>query len=326
MNRRALLIATTALGATFATFGCSALAQSVQDKFPSRPIKIVMPLPPGSGPDVRVRIVAEALTKFAGQQVVVENRPGGGGVIGTRAVLAAAPDGYTLLAGPASIFTILPAQKNKLPFDINRDLIPIGTMVSEGMVLAVSPKLGVTSLAELIARARKEPEKLVIGTNPAGSLTHLAAKLIVAQSSAPMTILPYSTGGTNAAIQDIMGGRVHVVIEALPGLKGFIDSGDLKPIAVMTSERVPTIPKLPTAAETVPGLRVIGWNVLSAPKGTPEAVTRRIADDLRKALEAPEVQKRVKEIGTPFRPLFGAELAQFIDSEQKLWWPIVSQP
>ena len=141
-----------------------------------------------------------------------------------------------------------------------------------------------------------------------------------------MTILPYSTGGTNAAIQDIMGGRVHAVIEGLPGLKGAIDSGDLKPIAVMTSERVTTNPKLPTAAETVPGLRVVGWNVLSAPKGTPEAVINKIADDLRKALASPEVQKRVEQIGTPFRPLFGAELAQFIDSEQKLWWPIVGQP
>lgn len=299
---------------------------AAQDKFPSRPIKIVVPLPPGSSPDIRVRIVAEALTKVAGQQVVVENRPGGGGVVGTQAVIASSPDGYTLLAGPASIFTILPAQPNKPPFDINRDLVPIGTMMSEGMVLAVSAKLGVNSLAELIARAKQEPEKLVIGTNPAGSLPHLAAKLIVARSSAPMTILPYSTGGTNEAIRDIMGGRVHAVIESLPGLKGAIDSGDLKPVAVMTSERVPTNPKLPTAAETVPGLRAIGWNVLSAPKGTPEVIARKIADDLRKALAAPEVEKRVEQIGTPFRPLFGAELTQFIDSEQKLWWPLVGQP
>ena len=324
MNRRALLIATCLAAGTFPSL-VAVLPAAAQDKFPSRPIKIVLPLPAGSAPDIRVRIVAEALTKFAGQQVVVENRPGGGGVIGTQAVLAASPDGYTLLAGPASIFTILPAQANKPPFDVNRDLIPIGTMVSEGMVLAVSPKLGVASLAELIARARKEPEKLVIGTNPSGSLTHLAAKLTVARSSAPMTILPYSTGGTNAAIQDIMGGRVHVVIEGLPGLKGSIDSGDLKPIAVMTSERIPTNPTLPTAAETVPGLRVVGWTALSAPKGTPDAVVRKIAEDLRKALASPEVEKRVEQIGTPFRPLFGTELAQFIDSEQKLWWPIVGQ-
>lgn len=321
---------TTRLIASLAIGSISLLAvagpAAAQGGFPSRPIKIVMPLPPGSSPDIRVRIIAEALTRIAGQQIVVENRPGGGGVVGTQAVVSAAPDGYTLLAGPASVFTILPAQKNKPAFDVNRDLIPIGTMMSEGMVLAVSSKLGVASLTELIARAKQEPGKLVIGTNPAGSLPHLAAKLIAERAGAPMTILPYSTGGTNEAIRDILGGRVHAVIESMPGLKGAVEAGDLKPIAIMTTERIPTNPALPTAAETIPGLRAIGWNALSAPKGTPEAITRSIAEHLRKALAASDVVKRVEQIGTPFVPLFGADLARFIDAEQKLWWPLVAQP
>ena len=133
-------------------------------------------------------------------------------MIGAQAVLSAPPDGHTLLTAAASTFTILPAQSNKLPFDVNRDLIPIGLMSTEGLVLAVSPKLGISTLAELIALAKTDPHKIIIGTNPAGSLPHLAARLLVSLSQAPLTVVP-STGGTNEAIREIMGGRVHVVMD-----------------------------------------------------------------------------------------------------------------
>jgi tripartite-type tricarboxylate transporter receptor subunit TctC len=182
---------------------------TAQDRYPSRPVKIINPLPAGASPDVRIRIVAQQLTKMWGQQVVVENRPGGGGLIGAQAVLAAAPDGYTLLAASGSTFIILPAQKENLPVDVNRDLVPIGLTGQAGLLLAVSPKLGVNSLAELIALAKKEPHTIVIGTNPAGTLPHLAARLFVELSKAPFTVLPYAIGGTNEAIRDILGGRVH---------------------------------------------------------------------------------------------------------------------
>ena len=125
--------------------------------YPARPVRIVVAFPAGSSPDIRTRIVAEQLTKVWNRQVVAENRPGGGGVIGTQAVLSAAPDGYTLLTAAASTFTILPVQSKELPFDVNRDLVPIGLMANEGMVLAVSPKLGINTLAELIGRANSEP-------------------------------------------------------------------------------------------------------------------------------------------------------------------------
>lgn len=297
-----------------------------QEAYPARPIKIVVALPAGSGPDIRVRIIAEALGKGLGQQLVIENRPGGGGIPGAQAVVSATPDGYTLLASQSSIFTILPAQKEKLPFNPRTDLVPIGLIMSEGMMIAVSPKLKVDTLADLISKAKADPDKLVIGTNPAGSLPHMAARLIVAQTKAPIAILPYGSGGTNDAIRDIIGGRVHAVIEGITALKGAIDSGDLKRLAIMTAERVSTNPGLPTAAESVPGLRAIGWNVLAAPKGTPGAITQRLADDVRKALASPDVQRRIGEIGSPFRPLFGAELESFIDGEQKLWLPIAGQP
>ena len=208
--------------------------------YPTRPVKIVVSLPVGSAPDIRARIVADQLTRMWGRQVVVENRPGGGGVIGAQAVFSASADGYTLLYGAASTFTILPAQNDRLTFDVNRDLIPIGLTANEGMILAVSPKLGVESLGELITLAKEHPYKFIIGTNPAGSLPHLAARLFISLSQAPMTVVP-STGGTNEAIREIMGGRVHAVIEAMQGLRGALDAGDLKALAIMTRARVATV-------------------------------------------------------------------------------------
>jgi tripartite-type tricarboxylate transporter receptor subunit TctC len=297
---------------------------TAQDNYPSRPVRILVTLPAGSGPDIRARIVADQLTKVWGRQVVVENRPGGGGAIGTQAVLSAPADGYTLLVAAASTFTILPVQGSKPPFDVNRDLIPIGLMSNEGMAFAVSPKLGVNTLADVIARAKAEPYKIVIGTNPAGSLPHLAARLFVSLSKAPVTVVP-STGGTNEAVREIMGGRGHAVIESLPGLRPALASGDVKPIAIMTSERLSSAPNLPLATETVPGLIAVGWVALVAPKGTPQAIVEQLSKDLRTAQEAPEIRTRLEQTGTPFRPVYTADLARFIESEQKLWWPVVKE-
>ena len=304
---------------------CADRPELAKDKYPSRPVKIIVSLPAGSGPDIRARIIAEHLTATWGRQVVVENRPGGGGLIGVQAVLSTATDGHTLLFAPASTFTVLPAQKDKLPVDVNRDLIPIGLVGIEGIMIAVSPKLGVNTLGELIALAKREPYKIIIGTNPAGTLPHLAARLLVELSKAPMTVLPYATGGTNEAIRDILGGRVHVVVDGRPGLKGTLDSGDLRALAIMSSVRLPTFPDLPAAAETVPGLTATGWFTLVAPKGTPEPIVRRLAHDLGGALDAPGVRARLEQIGSPFQPIFGAELVGFIEAEQKLWWPIVKE-
>lgn len=321
---RTILAATTvaALSAAAALVPSQA---SAAEKYPSRPVKIVIPLPAGSGPDIRTRIIAGQLTKMWDQQVVVENRPGAGGLTAVQAVLSSAADGYTLLVAPASIFTILPAQKIQLPVEVNRDLVPIGLVGNEGLLIAVSPKIGVDTLGELLALANKEPEKIIVGTNPAGTLPHMAARLLVQLSKAPLTVLPYGSGGTNEAIRDILGERIHVVVEGRPGLKGALQSGDLKALAVMAYERQPDAPDLPIAAETVPGLAAMGWLALVAPKGAPASVIQQLVDDLRAAMEAPDVRTKMGHVGTPFRPMFAAELASFIEAEQKLWWPIVKE-
>jgi tripartite-type tricarboxylate transporter receptor subunit TctC len=264
---------------------------AIADKYPSRPVKIIISLPAGSSPDVRTRIIAHELGRIWGLQVVVENRPGGGGIISVQAALSAPADGYTLLAAPGSIFTILPAQNENLSFEVNRDLVPIGLTSIEGAIVAVSPKLGINTLGELIALAKKEPQKIAIGTTSAGSFPHFAAKLLAERSTAPFTVAPYSSGGSVEAIRDVLGGRIHAVVEPRP---------------VMSHQRLSNMPNLPTAQETVPGLTAIGWLGLVAPKGTPEPIVRQLCDYLRKALENPEIQRRLQQIGIPFRPIYAA--------------------
>jgi len=238
-------------------------------------------------------------------------------------VLSASPDGYTLLYAVSSIFVVLPVQRNKPSFDVNRDLIPIGLTSNSGFVLAASSKLGINTLGELITLAKSEPYKLIIGTNPAGSLPHMAAVLFVQMSQAPLTVVP-SNGGTNEAIREIMGGRVHVVIDALPALSGALEARDVKALAIMTHERVSTAPDIPIAAETVPGLFALGWTGLFAPKGTPPAIVQQLTDDLRRVIDSPDTNERLQQVGVmPFRPTFAADFARFIEDEQKLWWPIV---
>src|SRR5262245_6908784 len=319
LTKRALLAGMAATGFGVATQPASAQA------YPTRPVKIIVPLPAGSAPDVRHRLIAQALTQLWGQQVIVENRPGGGGIIGTRAMLGDQPDGHTLLAALASIYMILPAQNEKLPFDVNKDMIPIGLTAYEGLVMACSPKLGVSTLAEFIAAARKMPDKLVIGTNPAGSLPHITAKLFVDLTKTAISVVPYSTGGTADAIRDIMGGRVHAVIDGWSSLRGGIESKDLTPLAILSPSPTALLADLPVGVATVPGFTSIGWQALTVRRGTPEPVVRFVTESLRKVLDDPQLQKRLQETGPEFQPLYGAELTRFIESEQKFWLPLAKK-
>ena len=166
-------------------------------------------------------------------------------------------------------------------------------------------------------------DRLAIGNNPAGSLPHSAARLFVKLAGAPVIVAP-STGGTNEAIREILGGRGHAVIEGLPGLKPYIDNGDLKALAIMARERVPSVPDLPTAMESIPDLAAVGLIGIFAPKGVPDAVVQQLAASIREAMDSPEVKSRFEQTGSPFHPLFTAEFARFIQSEQRLWWPVVS--
>jgi tripartite-type tricarboxylate transporter receptor subunit TctC len=320
---RSVLAATTLAVMLSATFPGGAPA-AAEEPYPVRPIKIVMPIPPGSALDVVTRLIGEQLTGRWGQQVVVENRPGAGGLIAAQAVAVALPDGYTLLGGAGSIFTILPAQKERLPFDVSRDFVQVGMILgSAPMYLAVPPKLGVSSFAEFVALAKSKPGEIVVGTNGAGTLPNFAGLALAKMGGIPVTIVPYNQGGTPAAIADIMGGRVHATIEAVFGLRGAVQSGDLKLIGVMSLKPDPDFPEVPVVATMVPGFSAIGFMSLAAPAGTPGSIVRHLNEGLRHALETPSVRQRLEELGMRATAMTPTETTAFIEKEEKLWWPIV---
>jgi tripartite-type tricarboxylate transporter receptor subunit TctC len=320
--RRMRFVLLVAAGVAVACF--AAAAATAQEPYPGRTVRIVVSAPTASSPDIRARILADELSKGWRQPVVVENRPGGGGIISAQVVASAPADGYTLLAASASIFTILPVQLEKPPVDVNRDLLPVALIGSEGMLFAVAPKLGVNSLSEFVALAKQRPYELLIGTNPAGSLPHLAARLLVKLTDAPVTVVP-SSGGTNDAIKEIIAGRGHAVIDSQPSLRGAIEAGELKVLATMLPQRLSTRPDIPAAVESIPGLTAIGWQAIAVRSGTPSPIVAALTDAIRSAMAKPGTRVRLDQIGSPFEPLFGNDVVRFVQREEQLWWPIVKE-
>ena len=306
-----------------------ALTQAVAQSpatYPDRPIKVIMPVPPGTALDVVTRVIAEQMSATLGQQIVVEPRPGAGGLLAAQAVASAPADGYTLLGGAAGIFTILPGQNEKLPLDVLRDFTHAGMIVGRSAVfVAVPPKLGVKTFAEFAALAKAKPEQVVVGTNGAGTLPHYAGLLLQRKGRLPLTIVPYNQGGTPAVVADVLGGRVQAIIEASFGLRGQLQSGDLQLIGVFADERDPAFPSVPTVTETLPGLTAVGFMTLAAPARTPEAVVQRLNEGLNKALETPAVRKRFAELGVPISIVTPAQAKAFVEQQSKIWWPLVKE-
>jgi tripartite-type tricarboxylate transporter receptor subunit TctC len=293
--------------------------------YPTKPVKIITQAPAGAGPDVILRIVADRLTQIWGQQVLVINRPGGGGLIAAQAAATTSErDGHTLYLGTASAITVLPLTHAKLPFNFDRDFIPIGFIGEQPFVIAVPPALKIGTLAELITLAKQRPGEIMYSGNLTGTLPHLAGEFFRRRSNADVTFVPY-TGGATGALSDIMGGRISMIIDALPALSGAIQGNIIRPLAVSSAQRLLQHPDLPTIAETVPGFVATGWFALMAPAGAPDDVVQKVGRDLRAVLEQPEVVQRFATLGTYTRSLSIAELAAFIHSEQQLWKPVISQ-
>jgi putative tricarboxylic transport membrane protein len=293
--------------------------------YPARPVSIITPSPAGGGPDVIARIVADRLARIWGKQVVIVNRPGAGGLIGLQAAAGAKPDGYTLYMPLSSTFVVLPETHRKLPLDLARDIIPIGLVGEQPMVIAVNSKLGVNSLAELVALAKKRPDEIFYGASK-GSLPNLTGEVFQQRAGIKLTFVPYAN--TAQATQDAAAGTTQLMVESLSGLAGPIESGTLRPLAVASARRVPNFPDLRTVAEAVPAIGVFesrGWFMLTAPRGTPDTIVHKVSKDLRAVLAEPELQKRFAALGTYAHAMTPAEAAVFIRSEQALWRPIVRE-
>jgi tripartite-type tricarboxylate transporter receptor subunit TctC len=308
-------------------FAIAATAAQAQSDYPNRPVKIINDSAPGSATDTAVRLTAERLSAVWGQQVVVENRPGAGGSIAVRAGSQATPDGYTLYVGAASTFTALkgaPGVAPNLPIELPRDFTPIGFMTLQPMFIAVSPKIGVSSLPELIALAKKKPGELSYATTGRGRITHLTMELLQQRTGTKLQMIPY-TGGPTAAMSDVGTGRVAIVIEGYSGLAGGMSSGLIKGIAVASLERLDDFKDLPTVAETVPNFFAGGWNVLLAPVGTPDAIVKKASADLRKAMDDPGIKKKLAALGAYVHPMTPAEVLKFAKEQQETWRPIAEK-
>jgi tripartite-type tricarboxylate transporter receptor subunit TctC len=299
--------------------GSDALAQA----YPAAPVKIVVGTGAGSGPDVIGRIAADHLSRLWGQQAVVLNHPGAAGAISMRIAGTSPPDGHTLLEAISSSFIALPEIQSGFPFDLARDFVPIGLIGEQPMVIAVPPSLGVNSLVDLFALAKKRSDGINIAVLSRGGIPHLTAEWLRSASGAPITSVHYPA--TPQALNDVISGRVHAIVEGLPGLLGAVTGGSLKVLAVASAQRLPDHPDLPTVAETLPGFRAMGWLALMAPPKTPEPLARKVSDDLRTVLQRPELQQRFQELAAYVRPLTPSELLGFIREEQQIWKPVIGR-
>jgi len=293
------------------------------ESFPGAPVKIIVGVGPGSSPDVITRLIADQLSRLWRQQVIVLNQPGAGGAISIRAAGNAAPDGHTLFVSLASNYVLLPQTQASLPFDVARDFVPIGFVGEHPMLIAASPALGVSTLGELSALARKRPGELNIAAGNHGSILHLTAEWLRAATGTDLTIVNYPA--LPQALADLIGGRIHLMVEAVSGLSGAIGAGSIKALAVASAQRLPDRPDLPTVAELLPGFVASGWFALVAPPKTPDQIARMVSADLRKVLAQPEVRARLQELGTYARPMSPVELAGFIRDQQTVWKPVIEQ-
>lgn len=295
----------------------------VAQPYPSGPVRIVTQAAAGSAIDVLLRVVSNEMAKAWTAGVIVENRAGGGGAIAAGIVAGAPKDGHTLLHAAASLYTVYPAESAKPALNPDRDLVPVGYLGDLPLIVAVPKSQSLKTLGQLVALARKSPGALNIGTNGTGTFPWFAASLLVDKAVAPMTIVPYARGGAPAILNDMLGGRIHSTVEAFSGLKGALDGGELRALAVTTATRLPGLPDLPTAGETVTGFSAVGWSLLAAPAGTPEVVINAIDRAVKVALASTKVREQLANLGVFPRPMTPAELRQFITAEQNMWLPRV---
>jgi tripartite-type tricarboxylate transporter receptor subunit TctC len=303
--------------------GTSAIAARAQN-YPARPVRLITDSAAGSTVDVNTRIIADGLSRVWGQQAVVVNKPGADGSVAVHTAATAAADGYTLAVVSLSAFIAPPGNADNLPVEVPRDFAPVGYLSGGAMFITAASWLGVNTLPELIALANTQPGKLAYGANGSGRLTNLTGELLQERAGIKLLMVPYS-GGTANILNDVMGKRIPIAIDAYSGLAGAIEAGTIVPLAVASSKRVAKFPNLSTVAETLPGFEAAGWQVLLAPAGTPNSIVDKANTDLNKALDDPEVRHRLDEFVREIRPMSPAETLAFIQSEQKKWEPIVKR-
>ena len=300
------------------------LAQAAQAQdWPQKPVRFIVPYPPGGGTDVIARIIQEPLSRALGQQVVIENRGGAGGALGTEAAARSAADGYTFLFTLSS-HTINPLLY-KLSFDVEKDFVSVTTVASLPQLIATNPASPFKTMQDIVAQAKAQPDKVAYASVGAGTPSHIAGDLLNLRAGVKLLHIPYKGGGP--ATTDVLGGQVPLLFVSIPAAMGFVKSGKLRPIAVTTLKRSGAAPDVPTVAEAlnIPDYEVDSWYAIFAPARTAPAITARMQQEVARLVRLPEVKQKLLEQGADAVGNSAADLDQTVKSELKKWAALIQQ-
>jgi tripartite-type tricarboxylate transporter receptor subunit TctC len=315
--RAALNLAVTALALLVSP---AAVAQA--SDYPNRPIKYIVPFPPGGATDTLARELGKQLSESMGQPVVVENRPGAGGNIGMEAAVRSPADGYTIVTVATATMAVNPTLYSNLTFDPARDLVPVAFLAHVPLILVVNPSVPASNLNELMAYIKANPGKVNFASPGSGTGNHLAGELFKQRTGLDITHIPYK--GDSQAFTDLIGGQVQMMFATMVAVVQHIKSGRLKAIANVGLERTPALPELPTMDESgLRGFDVRAWFGVAAPAGTPPAIVKRLNGEINKALQVPEVKARLGMLGAVPAPMTAEQFAELAKEEREKWGKLV---
>ena len=284
--------------------------------YPTRPVRIIVPVAPGGALDIIARIVGQQLSGRLGQPFVIENRPGAGTNIGIEAAVRAAADGYTLLLIPQSVTTNATLYEN-LSFNFIRDIVPVAMLSSLPLVMEVSPQLPAKTVAEFIAYAKSNPGKITMASGGTGSASHVGGELFKLMTGIDMLHVPYRGG--SPALTDLIGGQVQVMFSPLPESIGAIKAGNVRALAVATAARS----EAPTVADSVPGFEASTWQGIGAPRNTPAEIVERLNKEINAVLADPKIKERLAELGSVPTPMSSADFTNLIAAETEKWGKVI---
>ncbi|MDI1271011.1 MAG: tripartite tricarboxylate transporter substrate binding protein [Polaromonas sp.] len=307
---------------TVALCACLSFAAAAQaDNYPSRSIRIVVPFPPGGATDAAARLVATRMSEKWGQPVVIDNRAGAGGNVGSDIVAKSAPDGYTLVMGVTGSHAINISLYSKMPYDPVADFVAISQVAVVPNVVVVHPSVPARTLAELVALAKREPGKLNYASLGNGTAAHLGMELLKSAAGIDITHVPYK--GSAPAVTDLLAGQVQVMVDGLPSALQHVKAGKLRAIALTSLHRAPALPDLPTIAETYPGFYADAWSGLFAPKGTPAAIVNQLSTEVQRILRLPDVREKLAALGAEPVGSTQTEFAAHVKREIDKWAQVV---
>ncbi|HYS57500.1 MAG TPA: tripartite tricarboxylate transporter substrate binding protein [Burkholderiales bacterium] len=320
MNPSRLVLATASVSLALALFAGAAIAQV----YPAKPIRLIVPFPPGGGTDIAARTIANKLTDSVKWTFVVENKPGAGGNLGVEQAVRSPVDGYTLVIGQTSNLAINPTLYAKLPYDPLRDLSPVALIVSAPVVFVVAVNSRYASLGDLLAAAKRDPGGVTFASPGNGTVSHLAGELLQRAAGVKLTHVPYK--GAAQALTDTLGGQVQSLMSSVPSALSQIRAGRLRAIAVTSAKRTPELPDAPTIAESgYRGFEANTWYGLLAPAGTPAPIIARLNDEVNRVLRTPEVRERLASEGGEALGGSPEQFASFLKAEHAKWGRVVRE-